>query len=94
MTPAVERAWDGMVAKFVFGRTTARRRTSQEAANAKRQGRDAEWVSRLEAVTDPVEALRIIVKNERFLTLNSEYTTRRAGLLAMADRIAKAARRK
>lgn len=98
MNSTTGRMWDTFVANFVFGgsklNSPKRRRSSEEAALAKEQEREAKFLRQLDAVTDPAEALRLIVKHEHFLTLNREYAGRRAGLLGMADRIAKAARRR
>lgn len=47
---------------------------------------DNEWIARVNAVTDPKEACRILAENERYLGYDGYYGDLRQALVSMCER--------
>ncbi len=55
---------------------------------------DAEWIATLDKVTDPVEALGIVLENEDYFGFDPYYRDIRGAVLGMAQRVYNAAKEK
>jgi len=53
---------------------------------------DADWIKSLDKVTDPREALQIIIDNEQFFGFDPYYRDLRDAMVNMASRILEATR--
>lgn len=49
---------------------------------------DAQYIAQFDKVTDPAEALRVIVGNEHYLGYDPYYKDIRAALMKLAERLA------
>lgn len=49
---------------------------------------DAQYIAQFDKVTDPAEALRVIVNNDHFLGYDPYYATIRNAVMALAKRLA------